>query len=167
MSIFFTSDLHLDHAKVIEYCNRPFADVNEMNEALIANWNERVGPEDVVYLLGDFALTSRAKLEEFRRRLTGKIHIVRGNHDRGPKALAECGFNAISKEFEGFTHDTGGAYLYMRHFPNPDWSSPYTPAYHLHGHVHTQYKRRGNRINVGVDVWDFRPVTLEELLACS
>lgn len=163
MTIFFTSDLHLDHANIIKYCNRPFADVNEMNEAIIQNWNERVWPEDVVYLLGDFALTSRAKLEEFRRRLTGKIHIVRGNHDRGPKALSECGFECVSTEM--WLSEPSGVDLYLRHKPNMDWFPKFAQSYHLHGHVHNDYKRRGNRINVGVDVWDFRPVTLEELLS--
>lgn len=161
--IYFTSDLHLDHANIIKYCNRPFADVHEMNETIISRWNERVQPGDVVYLLGDFALTSRERMKELRHRLAGRIHIVRGNHDRGGTALAECGFDAVSKVLE--LYDSGlDVDIYMRHIPDPDWRPKYSRSYHLHGHVHTQYRRQGNRINVGVDQWDFRPVTLEELV---
>ena len=52
--LFFTSDLHLGHANIIRYCDRPFANVGEMDAELIRRWNETVGEEDVVYFLGDF-----------------------------------------------------------------------------------------------------------------
>jgi calcineurin-like phosphoesterase family protein len=62
MTIYFTADLHLDHANIIRYCNRPFQDVQEMNECLIKNWNSCIQPNDQVYILGDlvFAFESRA-----------------------------------------------------------------------------------------------------------
>lgn len=58
MTWWFTSDTHFDHANVIEYCKRPFSNVEEMNEAMIRNWNKRVMPEDTIFHLGDFHLGS-------------------------------------------------------------------------------------------------------------
>lgn len=162
--IYFTSDLHLDHANIIKYCNRPFADVHEMNEALINNWNERVTSGDRVYVLGDFALTTRDRLAMFRKRLKGTVAIIRGNHDRGPQALASCGFDLVAKELEMSHSD--GTHLYLRHRPDVEWFPRFPKSYHLCGHVHEKWKKRecGKVINVGVDQWGFKPVTLEELL---
>lgn len=56
VTIWFTSDLHLNHSKIIEYCNRPFSNIEEMNEMLINNWNSVVKPKDIVFCLGDIAL---------------------------------------------------------------------------------------------------------------
>src|SRR2546429_527154 len=78
---FFTSDTHFGHANIIPYCSRPFASVPEMNEALIARWNDCVGPDDTVYHLGDFAMGLKSLWPEYRRRLNGKIVFTLGNHD--------------------------------------------------------------------------------------
>ena len=53
--IFFISDLHFDHANIIRYCNRPFKSKEEMNRAIIKNWNSTVKDKDSVYILGDVA----------------------------------------------------------------------------------------------------------------
>ncbi|MEM9701635.1 MAG: metallophosphoesterase, partial [Planctomycetota bacterium] len=88
MQIFFTSDTHFGHANVIKNCDRPFADVGEMDEALIANWNAVVGPKDVVYHLGDFAFRAKRKPREYLARLNGTVHLVKGNHDE--ETLKDC-----------------------------------------------------------------------------
>lgn len=162
--IWFTSDLHFDHANIIKYCNRPFRDVHQMNYELVHRWNERVQPDDTVYLLGDFALTSRTRMAELRAALQGQVILIRGNHDRGPNALRECGFDRVESAL--FTC-VDGVNLYLRHVPDDseDWR-PIVTA-HLCGHVHEKWKRRGNIINVGVDQWDFRPRSLAELLAAE
>jgi calcineurin-like phosphoesterase family protein len=79
-NIWFTSDPHFFHANVIKYCDRPYASVEEMNEALIANWNSVVKPEDTIYCLGDFSLAYRP-VELFTRRLNGIKVLIPGNHD--------------------------------------------------------------------------------------
>lgn len=78
--IFFSSDQHYWHNNVIRYCTRPHASVEEMNEDMVLKWNQTVGPEDTVYVLGDFSLAFRA-VETFPQRLMGNKILVPGNHD--------------------------------------------------------------------------------------
>src|SRR5258708_2256313 len=86
---YFTSYNHWSHSKVIGYANRPFANVDEMDEAMITNWNSRVRPGDLVYHCGDFALCSADKATRIARRLNGNKYIVFGNHDRAIRKDAE------------------------------------------------------------------------------
>lgn len=81
MTIFFTSDLHFSHRNVIEYCQRPFKDIDEMNEAIVSQWNSQVKTEDIVYVLGDFSLNPNA-MSLFFPRLNGSKVLVAGNHDQ-------------------------------------------------------------------------------------
>lgn len=68
---FFTSDTHFNHAKVIKYCARPFASVEEMNRELLSRWNAVVGPEDTIFHLGDFAMGKTSEWPGLRRQLNG------------------------------------------------------------------------------------------------
>jgi calcineurin-like phosphoesterase family protein len=81
MNTWFTSDHHFGHANIIKYCNRPFADAEVMNAALEKAWNETVAPEDLVYYLGDFAM-SAALVPSIVRRLNGRKILIAGNHDK-------------------------------------------------------------------------------------
>ena len=81
MSIFYIADTHFGHENSIRFCNRPFADVNEMNRTLIKNWNAKVTPDDDVYVLGDFAYRCATSVRNIARQLNGKKHLVVGNHD--------------------------------------------------------------------------------------
>src|ERR1019366_6002226 len=78
--IYFTSDEHFYHSRVIEYCSRPFLSVESMNETMVKNWNDVVGPDDTVYCLGDFSMAFRS-VELFSSRLLGTKKLVPGNHD--------------------------------------------------------------------------------------
>ena len=82
MTTWFTADLHLGHRNIIEYCNRPFHDVDAMNDALVENWNEAVAPEDTVWIVGDFALGKIADTLPIASTLHGHKILVAGNHDR-------------------------------------------------------------------------------------
>ena len=74
--VFFTSDTHFNHTNIIRFCSRPFKDVEHMNETLIANWNRVVGPDNIVFHLGDFCLGGSA--EELEAEL---YKIFRTDHD--------------------------------------------------------------------------------------
>lgn len=89
MSVFFTSDTHFGHNNIIRYCDRPFADADEMDEALVANWNAAVKPTDTVWHLGDVALCSVSRLREILDCLNGNIHLVIGNHERATLQLRD------------------------------------------------------------------------------
>lgn len=155
MTVFYTSDNHFYHKNILKYCPRPWSTVEEMNEGMIQRWNSVVGPEDVVYHMGDFAFGSVEKQRAIRVRLNGHIIIIRGNHDRGHENLKAIGFEASCNSME---RDDGGVRWLLIH-------NPYgvTAKHVLCGHVHEKWARKGNVINVGVDVRDFTPVTIEQL----
>lgn len=79
---FFTSDTHFGHANIIRLCNRPFQNVEEMNEVLIENWNKVVSKDDTVFHLGDFAFGGSSVWNSIIPRLNGHINLIIGNHDR-------------------------------------------------------------------------------------
>ena len=78
---YYISDLHIGHANAIKFDNRPFADVNEMNNAIIENWNSRVKSNDTVYILGDFIWAKESEWPYFVGPLAGNKVLIRGNHD--------------------------------------------------------------------------------------
>lgn len=70
--VFFTSDTYFNHASILKFCNRPFKNVEEMNEILIAKWNRVVGFDDTVFHLGDFCLGVAAEWTKMLDRLNNK-----------------------------------------------------------------------------------------------
>ena len=80
--ILYTADLHMGHENIISFCNRPFADVDEMNKILIDNWNARVRDSDHVYIIGDLAFRSAKSVTGFLEQMRGRKHLVIGNHER-------------------------------------------------------------------------------------
>lgn len=192
--IFFSSDPHYYHARVIRYCNRPYATVEEMNEDMIAKWNSVVKPEDTVYVLGDFSLAFRP-VEAYSFRLNGTRYLVPGNHDF-------C--HSYHKKSRSVEHRERWIQKYCDHgwFVLPEQTTldlpgvgivnlchhPYSTDYELKngdkyakwrladngnvllcGHIHEKWKTKKTQkgtlmINVGVDVWDFTPVSIEKIL---
>ena len=95
-NIFIIGDPHFWHRAIINYCNRPFATVEEMNETLIKNWNKVVGKQDIVYVLGDFALCGKDRIIEVGRALNGRKRLILGNHDGASlETYREAGFEYI------------------------------------------------------------------------
>jgi len=155
----FTSDLHLGHRNIIGYCQRPFANVDEMNSGLIARWNDRVAPEYKVYVLGDFSLHGKAfQLDAWLAQLRGTKHLVRGNHDNR-KALKQCRGWASLNELLDVTVEERKLRLF--HYPIEDWRGPRVL---LHGHRHSAEFRTGPfSRDVGVDPHGYRPIALADL----
>lgn len=156
--IYFTADIHFGHARIIDYCDRPFNNADEMDRVLIKNWNSVVGSKDVVYILGDLTLhreKHRQWLETKVRKLNGEKHLILGNHDvLKPFTYIDIGFTSVhtSLVIEDFIlcHDPAAACVAK----DRKW---------LCGHVHDLFKVQGHVTNVGVDVWDYKPVSIEEL----
>jgi calcineurin-like phosphoesterase family protein len=156
------SDLHLAHTNVIEYCNRPFKDTDEMDETVIRNWNSVATEEDTVYCLGDLAFGkgSKEKLKLYLPMLKGRIILIRGNHDRETVTWY--------KRY-GIEEVHGGEYwvyqpnILLSHRPYPTKA----PRMNIHGHIHNNLQSiepRNVYVNVSVEVINYTPLDLDELI---
>jgi calcineurin-like phosphoesterase family protein len=156
--IWFTSDKHFDHKNIIKYSNRPFASVEEMNEALIVNHNSVVSKNDTVYDLGDFCLSSRS--DYFLSRLNGNIVRIKGSHDRnfnGPRMLViDSGL---------FSEQGRPIHITLCHYALRSWQESHYGAWALYGHHHGKLEPYGLSFDVGVDCWNYFPVSLEQVAA--
>lgn len=185
---FVTSDLHFGHKAVIEYCNRPFKSVEEMDETLIKNWNKVVKPIDKVYVLGDFFMYhKKPKLREIMSRLNGTKILVLGNHDMSDREMESIGFSFVCRSA---TINLANELVNLSHFPYKRsklyylfWDTLHKlfpkrffrprrfhymleddGKYLLHGHTHGKDKvTAGKMIHVGVDAWNYTPVPLQKI----
>jgi calcineurin-like phosphoesterase family protein len=157
MAVFFTSDTHFGHGGALGLYRRPFASVAAMNEALVARWNETVGPDDAVWHLGDFAIRqSEARVAEWLDRLNGVKHLITGNNDPVP-TTGQPAWASLAPYAE---ITVGGVLLVLCHYPFRSWNGMAKGSLNLHGHCHGRLKPQPRQFDVGVDVWDFRPVDL-------
>jgi len=128
--IYFAADQHLGHKRIIEYCNRPFASVADMNEAIITNHNAIVTKEDKIFMLGDFALGSSKDIIKWGRALKGNKTLILGNHDRASKSVyLEAGFKEVIK----YPILWGNFYI-LSHAPK--FIPGMGPYFNIYGHVH-------------------------------
>lgn len=157
---YYTADLHLGHENIIRYCNRPFASVEEMDEAMVANWNARVtSNDDDVYVVGDIAFRNAKSLSGYLERLNGRIHLIWGNHDSNQtRKLPIWASSSPYAEIKD-----GGEHLILCHYGMRVWNGSHYGSFHLYGHSHGTLPAQGRSLDVGVDCWDFRPVTLPEI----
>ena len=180
--LFFTSDLHLGHKNIIRLAGRPFNSTPEMNAWLLEAWNETVGEDATVFVLGDVVLGNRGDGLGVVSKMAGTKHLVVGNHDRcfgAPGQAAEQ--RDLAGGFASVIHGTTlvdvglAAPALVGHFPYrgdhpgvPDRHAGVRPEdegrWLLHGHLHGQYRRRGRMIDVGVDAWAGRPVPVGRIL---
>lgn len=163
MTVWYTADTHFGHENIIRHCNRPFRSAGQMDSALIANMWTVVQPKDTLWIIGDFAFGPAAKdrewLEAIFDHLPGREkHLVTGNHD-GELTL-RLPWTSVSQMAE--IRD-GGKRCVLCHYPMITWNGARRGALQLFGHVHQHWPGSRNSVNVGVDVWDFMPVTLADI----
>lgn len=185
-NLFFTSDLHFGHENIIKYCKRPYDSVESMNEGLISNWNEVVGPKDQVVVLGDVAMGRWKDNLRLVTRCNGRKFLVPGNHDRcwgqhkkpQLKEFVDAGFIVLLDQIPFPLYpDPDKLSIYwvdLCHLPyeedsrHGDKFAGMHPKdagrWLLHGHVHDTWKVKDRQINVGVDVWDYKPVAEEQIM---
>ncbi len=164
MNVFFTSDSHYGHSNVIKYSNRPFDDADEMNEAMVTNWNSVVKPGDQIYHLGDFALCDEDKACKIAKRLMGQKFLIFGNHDkRLRKNVSFLGHWTWAKDMADITVDSQR--IVLLHYAMLTWNQSHRGAWSLHGHSHGSLKDDPHslRLDVGVDCWGYFPVSFEDL----
>ena len=174
--IWFASDYHFCHANVIKYDNRPFNDVEEMNQTLIDNWNEVVGDDDVVFYLGDLSFDKNGvTTQHIVDQLKGKIHLILGNHDHEKDIRSLKRFETISDyvSLSVTDHDNPRKKqgIVMFHYPILSWDKHHHGEYMLHGHCHGSlmnnpeyswfYKRRV--LDVGCNMTNYKPISYSEI----
>lgn len=191
MATFYISDTHFGHKNISKLAGRPFDEVTDMNEVIVARWNSVVGADDTVYHLGDVALGSIRESLEYIKRLNGSKVLIIGNHDRcfaGTKrsgglepdqweqVYLDAGFVAV---LPNATHRVSDVTFELSHFPYSGDS--HADARHqqfrledrgipiVHGHTHSKervtFSEKGTKqVHVGVDAWDFYPVHESQVL---
>ena len=133
-----------------------------MDEFLIARWNEKVGPDDTVWHLGDFAVrASERRVDDLLMRLNGRKHLITGNND-GPAVLKSAGWDSVAAYAE---IEVEGTKLVLCHYAFRTWNGMHRKSLNLHGHSHGKLAPMPRQFDVGVDAWDMRPVTLAEIQA--
>jgi len=158
MKRFLIADIHFGHEAIIKYENRPFKNVEEMDENIIKNWNNVVGKHDMIFILGDISFHKSDKTLEIVKRLQGRKILILGNHDT--KSVGHyllMGFEQVSKwpiivdDFYIFSHA-------------PVYLSEAMPYANIHGHLHSK-RMSGNYVNVGVECINYTPVNFDDIKA--
>lgn len=166
MTIWYTADTHFGHENVIRFCNRPFVSAAQMDAVMLENMWKVVGPADQLWILGDFAFGPKARnstyVEQVFNQLPGaERHLIIGNHDQNP--TLELPWDSTTHFAE--LHDGPVNQLNtLCHYPMITWNHARRGALQLFGHVHNNWRGSRNSVNVGVDVWDFMPVTFVEIM---
>lgn len=159
----FISDSHFSHKNIIDYCNRPFLSIEEMNDTLIYNWNKIVKNNDRVFMLGDFALCGKDKIIEIGQKLNGRKILILGNHDGASlPTYYNAGFEMVSK-FPIIFQD----FFILSHEPI-EFLPLNTPFVNIFGHVHNDMRfptitPRG--ACVSVERWNYMPVEFNQLIS--
>lgn len=175
--LWFTSDLHINHQNIIRFCNRPWKTTEEMDEALINNWNSVVGKDDIVFNLGDFAFAPNSKWKDVLNQLNGHHYLILGNHD-----ITRWPGDRIMELFERVENQMllkiDGRFVYLNHYPflcyGGSWRGLQNAVYALHGHVHSGPNSSGkdsDRLNilfpyqydVGIDNNNYTPISWEQI----
>jgi calcineurin-like phosphoesterase family protein len=150
MTHFLTGCTHFGHKGILNYTSRPYASVEEMDQALVDNWNKTVNSGDTVIHLGDFGWEGSAGV---LRRLNGHVILLQGNHDKPGWGKDYMELAALGRKWV------------LMHYPIEEWNGYFKGALHCHAHTHKTSLASGhNRFNVGVDATGLKPISLDELV---
>lgn len=171
MSVFFTSDLHLDHKNILKYSERPFLVEGEtfdsytvrsilnMNSKIVERWNSVVQPADTVYVLGDFSFARSDITGSYLDQMNGHKVLIRGNHDKP----ATCNLTQWASVHDYLEIMLDGQKIVMSHYPMEFWHDAQHGSLMLHGHSHGKTLGNTQRTDVGVDCWNYYPVSLDQI----
>lgn len=174
--IFFTSDHHFGHDGIIKFANRPFKDIEEMNETFIYNWNKVVPSDGLTFVLGDIGFCDKSSIVDIFTRLNGRKILIRGNHDSN---YSENILLSIFDEIHDLLYvriqdniTLKYVYMVLCHYPLLDWQGSFKGSWQLFGHLHTRdliefttLKTRlfASQYDVGVDNNNFEPISFHNL----
>ena len=166
-AVYFTSDLHLGHDNIRKHCNRPFKTIEEMDETIIRNYNSLVSDRDTVYILGDVSFRG-GNPDNYLRRLKGHKHLIIGNHD-SREAINSKYFESADRLR---TIKIDKEKIVLCHFAMRTWDASFHGSWHLFAHSHGRLppttiikdgKEYVRSFDVGVDCWDFYPISFEHV----
>ena len=185
MANYFISDLHFGHVNCLAFDNRPFTTIEDHDNAIITRWNEVVGIDDDVYILGDISWYNVTKTIEIFKQLNGNKHLITGNHDG--KLLRSRELRELFVEIKDYKEVAldNGKGIVLSHYPIVCFKNHFYGWYHLFGHVHVSfehnmvenfkhqmtalYEKPLNMFNVGamISYINYTPRTLEEILTAN
>lgn len=174
--IFYIADIHFRDEKIFKKCNRPFRDIIEYENEIVKRWNKKVHNDDIVYVLGDLALDDCEDALKIYKHLNGYKHLIIGNHDE--KLLSKIKESDLFETIDFIKLiDDDNKKVCICHYPLMDWMEFNRNGYHIFGHVHNKTFVNGKAYqqikeyfidkpayNCGVDVTNFEPVTLIEMI---
>lgn len=160
--IWFSSDPHLLHPKIVDICDRPTT-IEEHDKWLIDRINSRVGKNDTFYLLGDISMANKIETEKLLDKINGKKILIAGNHDSNIKTSTR--FTEIT-QIKNFTFNSPSypnIHIVLCHYPMLSWERKVHGSMHLFGHVHGRLQGNGLSFDIGVDANNWYPLNLEEV----
>lgn len=170
--IFYISDIHFGHSNVLELSGRPFIAIEEHDDFIIDVWNATISDNDDVYIIGDFAYRNKIGIEVYLKKLRGRKHLIIGNHDLQFLNKANSAYEYFSSINQMTMIKDGEEHVVLCHYPMAEWSGYFRGWYHVHGHIHNAknnpafkfLRNEPKALNAGVDINNFKPVTLRELI---
>lgn len=166
MATYFTADTHFGHHNIIRLSKRPFNSADEMDETMIKRWNSVVGPDDDIWHLGDFAFRHKNTCADYIfSRLNGNKRLIIGNHDSEqvlalPWAQPPLFYNELALSENGHIEQ-----IVLFHYGIRSWNGMFRKSIHLYGHSHGNLPGCSRALDVGVDCWDYTPVSLKQIKA--
>lgn len=160
--VFIISDTHFNHSKIIDYCNRPFKNVVEMNDFILSNWNDSIEDNDIVYHLGDVYI---GDVPSFLFNLKGRKRLILGNHDNPKDQILQKIFEKIMLWRKWPEYACILSHIPLHNsalLPNNKYS--FKNYVNIHGHIHNNESPSIEHINVCVEKTDYKPVEIEALL---
>lgn len=156
----FSSDFHLGHKNIINYSNRPFAGIQEMDDTIIRNMNAKVQPDDDLYFLGDFCFADLDKGQKYLDRLNGNKYLILGNHDKVGRRLK--GWKEI-RDYKEIR--VNGQHIVLMHYAMRVWNKSHHGTWQLYGHSHGSLPDDPNALSfdVGVDCHNFQPLSFYDV----
>jgi calcineurin-like phosphoesterase family protein len=166
MARYITSDLHLGHENIIEYCDRPFDTIEEMNHELMRNWNHDISDNDVVFFLGDLgAFADEDQLSAWLNELNGRIVFIEGNHDYPGRYTSDLNTHQY------YILDQGDRKLLLTH--KPENAPRFWDDWVIHGHHHNNHPREypfvnpdRQLVNVSIELTDYYPLKVDYVIDC-
>lgn len=157
---FFISDTHFYHEGVINYDNRPFSSIIEMNEALIDNWNKTVNKGSIVYMIGDFCWRGPNTAIKILDSLNGQIHLIKGNHDKVNKEMIKR-LASISdlKKVRAGEHR-----LLLSHRPFRTWEGRGERYFNIHGHCHGNLEEWFGALDISCNLYNYTPIHIDVVI---